>query len=389
MIPDDQVRLSQMAPGGGCAAKIGPGTLQGILEQLPRFSDENLLVGIETNDDGAVYRISDELALIQTLDFFPPVVDNPWMFGQIAAANALSDIYAMGGEPKIALNIVAWPNCVNPDILGKILAGGAAKVKEAGTVLAGGHSIQDDVPKYGLSVTGFVDPRRMFTNCGARPGDMLLLTKPLGIGLVNTAVKAEMASERAEKEVLRVMTELNRQAAELLKSCANGGGNSGAGSSGDSGAGSSGDSGAGSGRDSGAGSGRTSGGIHACTDVTGFGLAGHGAEMGKGSGVTLEISLKKLPILPEAAEYASMGLVPEGSYRNREFLKDQVLVKAGLPWAADLVFDPQTSGGLLVSADPETAEILERESVKLGMKDPFRIIGTVREEEPWSVILTD
>ena len=218
---------------------------------------------------------------------------------------------------------------------------------------------------------------------------MLLLTKPLGIGLVNTAVKAEMASERAEKEVLRVMTELNRQAAELLKSCANGGGNSGAGSSGDSGAGSSGDSGAGSGRDSGAGSGRTSGGIHACTDVTGFGLAGHGAEMGKGSGVTLEISLKKLPILPEAAEYASMGLVPEGSYRNREFLKDQVLVKAGLPWAADLVFDPQTSGGLLVSADPETAEILERESVKLGMKDPFRIIGTVREEEPWSVILTD
>ena len=373
MIPDDQVRLSQMAPGGGCAAKIGPGTLQGILEQLPRFSDENLLVGIETNDDGAVYRISDELALIQTLDFFPPVVDNPWMFGQIAAANALSDIYAMGGEPKIALNIVAWPNCVNPDILGKILAGGAAKVKEAGAVLAGGHSIQDDVPKYGLSVTGFVDPRRMFTNCGARPGDMLLLTKPLGIGLVNTAVKAEMASERAEKEVLRVMTELNRQAAELLKSCANGGG----------------DSGAGSGRDSGAGSGRTSGGIHACTDVTGFGLAGHGAEMGKGSGVTLEISLKKLPILPEAAEYASMGLVPEGSYRNREFLKDQVLVKAGLPWAADLVFDPQTSGGLLVSADPETAEILERESVKLGMKDPFRIIGTVREEEPWSVILTD
>ena len=175
MIPDNEVRLSHMAPGGGCAAKIGPGTLQGILEQLPRFSDENLLVGIETSDDGAVYRISPELALIQTLDFFPPMVDDPFLFGQIAAANALSDIYAMGGVPKVALNIVAWPNCVNPAILGKILAGGAEKVKEAGAVLAGGHSIQDDVPKYGLSVTGFVHPDQMYTNCGARPGDQLLL----------------------------------------------------------------------------------------------------------------------------------------------------------------------------------------------------------------------
>ena len=170
MIPDNEVRLSHMAPGGGCAAKIGPGTLQGILEQLPRFSDENLLVGIETSDDGAVYRISPELALIQTLDFFPPMVDDPFLFGQIAAANALSDIYAMGGVPKVALNIVAWPNCVNPAILGKILAGGAEKVKEAGAVLAGGHSIQDDVPKYGLSVTGFVHPDQMYTNCGGEAG---------------------------------------------------------------------------------------------------------------------------------------------------------------------------------------------------------------------------
>ncbi len=348
MIPDDQVRLSQMAPGGGCAAKIGPGTLQGILEQLPRFSDENLLVGIETSDDGAVYRISEDLALIQTLDFFPPMVDDPRLFGQIAAANALSDIYAMGGEPKVALNIVAWSNCVNPAILGKILEGGAEKVKEAGAVLAGGHSIQDDVPKYGLSVTGFVDPRRMYTNCGARPGDVLLLTKPLGTGLVNTAVKAGMASEQAEREVLRVMTELNRQAAELLKSCE----------------------------------------VHACTDVTGFGLAGHGAEMGGGSGVTLEISLEKLPVQREAAEYASMGLVPEGSYRNREFLKDQVQVRTNVPWAEDLFFDPQTSGGLLVSVSPEAAEMLVKAGAEKGMEDPFRIIGRVKEKEgPWSVIL--
>lgn len=350
MIPDNEVRLSHMAPGGGCAAKIGPGTLQGILEQLPRFSDENLLVGIETSDDGAVYRISPELALIQTLDFFPPMVDDPFLFGQIAAANALSDIYAMGGEPKVALNIVAWPNCVNPAILGKILAGGAEKVKEAGAVLAGGHSIQDDVPKYGLSVTGFVHPDQMYTNCGARPGDRLLLTKPLGTGLVNTAVKAEMASPEAEREVLEVMTHLNRQAAELLRECE----------------------------------------IHACTDVTGFGLGGHGAEMGEGSGVTLEISLGKLPIQPEAAEYAAMGLVPEGSYRNREFLKDRVRVDARRPFGADLLFDPQTSGGLLVSAGPEAARRLEEDSRKRGFQYPFTIIGEVKEKEgPWSVILTD
>ena len=350
MIPDNEVRLSHMAPGGGCAAKIGPGTLQGILEQLPRFSDENLLVGIETSDDGAVYRISPELALIQTLDFFPPMVDDPFLFGQIAAANALSDIYAMGGVPKVALNIVAWPNCVNPAILGKILAGGAEKVKEAGAVLAGGHSIQDDVPKYGLSVTGFVHPDQMYTNCGARPGDLLLLTKPLGTGLVNTAVKAEMASPEAEREVLEVMTHLDRQAAELLRECE----------------------------------------IHACTGVTGFGLGGHGAEMGEGSGVTLEISLGKLPIQPEAAEYAAMGLVPEGSYRNREFLKDRVRVDARRPFGADLLFDPQTSGGLLVSAGPEAARRLEEDSRKRGFQYPFTIIGEVKKEEgPWSVILTD
>ena len=286
--------------GGGCTAKLGPEVLERILPLLPRKQDKDLLVGYDHADDAAIYRLTEDLAIVQTLDFFPPMVEDPHVFGQIAAANALSDIYAMGGEPKVALNIVAWPNCVNPAILGKILEGGAEKVKEAGAVLAGGHSIQDDVPKYGLSVTGFVDPRRMYTNCGARPGDVLLLTKPLGTGLVNTAVKAGMASEQAEREVLRVMTELNRQAAELLKSCE----------------------------------------VHACTDVTGFGLAGHGAEMGGGSGVTLEISLEKLPVQREAAEYASMGLVPEGSYRNREFLKDQVQVRTNVPGRGS-VFDPR------------------------------------------------
>lgn len=350
MIPDEEVRLSQMAPGGGCAAKIGPGTLQGILEGLPGFQDENLLVGIETSDDGAVYRISDSLAMIQTLDFFPPMVDDPFLFGQIAAANALSDIYAMGGEPKIALNIVAWPNCVSPRILGEILAGGADKVKEAGAVLAGGHSIQDDVPKYGLSVTGFVHPDRIYTNCGARPGDVLLLTKPLGTGLVNTASKAGLATKKASGEAARVMTELNRAAAECLRERS----------------------------------------VHACTDVTGFGLAGHGSEMGEGSGVTLEISLRSLPIQEEAPEYARMGLVPEGSYRNREFLKGKIFVRAGASWAEDILFDPQTSGGLLVSMTEEEAEKLKEACKKRDMRYPFRTIGRVREKEgPWNVILTD
>ena len=349
MIPDEEVRLSRMVSGGGCAAKIGPGTLQGILESLPAFQDENLLVGIETSDDGAIYRISDELALIQTLDFFPPMVDDPFVFGQIAAANALSDIYAMGGEPKTALNIVAWPNCVNPKILGQILAGGADKVKEAGAVLAGGHSIQDDVPKYGLSVTGFVDPRRMYTNRGARPGDVLLLTKPLGTGIINTAVKADMASSQAEQEVIRVMTELNRRAAGILRSHQ----------------------------------------VHACTDVTGFGLAGHGAEMADGSGVSLEFYGSVLPVQPEAAEYARMGLVPEGSYRNREYLKDRTWVQTEEAWLEDIFFDPQTSGGLLVSLEESEAEAVEQEAREEGL--PFAIcrIGKVKERERWSICLTE
>jgi len=234
MIPDAKVKLTSMSPAAGCAAKIGPGTLAGILQGLPGFEDPNLLVGIETSDDGAVYQISEDTALIQTLDFFPPMVDDPYVFGQVAAANALSDIYAMGGEPKVALNIVAWPNCVNPKFLGEILRGGADKVKEAGAVLAGGHSIQDDVPKYGLSVTGLVHPDKVYKNCGAEPGDVLVLSKPLGTGIVNTAVKAEMASEEAEAEVIRVMTTLNKKAKEILEKFP----------------------------------------VHACTDVTGFGLAG-------------------------------------------------------------------------------------------------------------------
>ena len=342
MIPDDQVKLTSMSHTAGCAAKIGPGTLAGILETLPKFHDPNLLVGIETSDDGAIYKVSDELALIQTLDFFTPVVDDPYTFGQVAAANALSDIYAMGGEPKIALNIVAWPNCVNPKFLGEILRGGADKVKEAGAVLAGGHSIQDDEPKYGLSVTGFVHPDRIFKNCGAKVGDVLILTKPLGTGIVNTAVKAEMACEEAQQEVIKVMTTLNKTAKQIIEKYE----------------------------------------IHSCTDVTGFGLAGHSMEMAEGSDVTVEIWMNQLPLQSHTLEYARMGLIPAGAYRNRSFTEDRIEIDQGISEELqDIFFDPQTSGGLLISVTPKTAEAILKEFAESGMETAYGIIGCVKAPE--------
>lgn len=347
MIADDEVRLTQMSKTAGCAAKIGPGTLAGILESLPKFEDPNLLVGIETSDDGAIYKVSDEIALIQTLDFFTPVVDDPYTFGQVAAANALSDIYAMGGEPKTALNIVAWPNCVNPKFLGEILRGGADKVKEAGAVLAGGHSIQDDEPKYGLSVTGFVHPDKIFTNCGARAGDVLILTKPLGTGIVNTAVKADLASKEAEEEVIRVMTTLNQKAKRIIEKYP----------------------------------------VHSCTDVTGFGLAGHSVEMAQGSGMTLEIYMDQVPVQSEALEYAKMGLIPAGAYRNRDFMEDKIDLGDVEEAMLDLFFDPQTSGGLLLSVEPEAGEQIIREFEAAGMATAYGIIGKVTERKDKSVRL--
>lgn len=341
MIPDSEVRLTQMTKTAGCAAKIGPGTLAGILESLPKAKDPNLMVGIETSDDGAVYRVNDEIALIQTLDFFTPVVDDPYVFGQVAAANALSDIYAMGGEPKVALNIVAWPNCVNPAFLGKILEGGASKVMEAGAVLAGGHSIQDDEPKYGLSVTGFVHPDKIFKNCGARPGDVLILTKPLGTGIVNTAVKADMASEEAKAEVVRVMTSLNKTAKRVIER-----------------------------HD-----------VHSCTDVTGFGLAGHSIEMAEGSGVTIEIHMADLPVQKEAPELAKMGLVPAGAYRNRSFTEEKIDFGDTEEYLCDIFCDPQTSGGLLVSVTPEEGQAILKELSEAGLDTACAIIGRVTELE--------
>lgn len=348
MIPDEEVRLTKLAHTAGCAAKIGPGTLAGILESLPKFEDPRLLVGIETSDDGAIYQVNEDVALIQTLDFFPPMVDDPYVFGQVAAANALSDIYAMGGEPKVALNIVAWPNCVNPKFLAEILRGGADKVKEAGAVLAGGHSIQDDVPKYGLSVSGFVHPDRILKNCGAVAGDVLILTKPLGTGIVNTAVKAELASKEAEAEVIGVMTSLNKKAKQIFDRYE----------------------------------------IHACTDVTGFGLAGHSLELAKGSGVTVEIDGAGLPLQTAACEYAKMGLIPEGAYKNRAYAGQDTDVSKAEEWLQDIFFDPQTSGGLLVSVTPETAEKILSDFQTEGLDTPYAVVGRVLSKEDVWVRLT-
>ena len=366
----EKVYLTKLAPNCGCAAKVGPGTLAGVLCGLPKFQDPHLLVGTETSDDAAVYKISDEIAMIQTLDFFTPVADDPYDFGQIAAANALSDVYAMGGEPKLALNIAAFPNCLDPEILGEILRGGADKVMEAGASLAGGHTIQDDEPKYGLCVTGFVNPASMWKNIGAETGDVLILTKPLGTGILSTAVKGEMASEEETAYAASVMATLNRYARDKVADLQ----------------------------------------IHACTDVTGFGLAGHALEMAKGSGKTLCISLGSLPIMKGALDYASMGFIPAGAYRNREFAggecefswknhsgessenfwlektrceavenetgrSETIINEAELAAREDIVFDPQTSGGLLLSIDSQDAgKAISRLS---SLSLPCAVIGRV------------
>lgn len=297
-----------------------------------------LLVGTETSDDAAVYKISEELAVIQTVDFFTPVTDDPYLFGQIAAANALSDVYAMGGEPKLALNLAAFPNCLDTEILGEILKGGADKVMEAGAVLAGGHTISDNEPKYGLCVTGFVHPKKMWKNCGAEPGDLLVLTKPLGSGILSTAEKGGIIREAEHLEAAKTMTTLNKYAAELAKEFQ----------------------------------------VHCCTDITGFGLAGHAMEMAKGSKKTFVIYAEKLPVLSGAREYAEMGLIPAGVYRNREFLeKDMESRISG--WREDLLFDPQTSGGLLLAMPPEDAAgLMGRLS---GLELPSAVVGEVTEEK--------
>lgn len=315
--------------------------------KLPKFQDENLLVGIETSDDAAIYKVTEEIAMIQTVDFFTPIVDDPYTFGQIAAANSLSDVYAMGGEPKVALNIVGFPNCLDPEILGDILRGGADKVIEAGAILIGGHSVQDDEPKYGLSVSGFVHPNRIYKNYGCKPGDVLILTKQIGSGIVNTAVKAEMASREAEAEAIQVMVSLNRKAKEAAETYS----------------------------------------INACTDVTGFGLVGHCVEMAEASEVTFELHVKDIAYISSAVQYAKMGLVPAGAYKNRAHCKKKADLGDVEEFYLDLLFDPQTSGGLLFSISEEYAEAFLEELEKKQLDTKVSVIGRVLPKEERSICL--
>lgn len=309
--------------------------------KLPKFYDENLLVGIETSDDAAVYKVTEEIAMIQTVDFFTPIVDDPYMFGQIAAANSLSDVYAMGGEPVVALNIVGFPNCLDPSILGEILCGGADKVKEAGAVLVGGHTIQDDEPKYGLCVSGFVHPDKLYKNYGCKPGDVLILTKQIGNGVINTAIKAGLASERAAKEAEAVMAALNKEAKRAVEKYH----------------------------------------VNACTDITGFGLLGHAAEMSVASGVAFDLRVGDIPYFEEAKEYARMGLVPEGAYKNKRHAKRYINPGHVEEYYLDLLYDPQTSGGLLLSVPAEEAEAVMEELEKSKLNTRSSMIGKVREKE--------
>jgi selenide, water dikinase len=287
------------------------------LQTLPIQSHPDLLVGRETADDAGVLRLTPEIALIQTVDFFTPVVNDPYTFGQIAAANALSDVYAMGGRPLTALNIVCYPSQTVPkEVLQAILAGGLDKIHEAGALLLGGHSVDDTELKYGLAVTGVVHPERVLTNAGARVGDRLILTKPLGTGVVATAMKGRLASPQAEAEAIRVMTALNRLPAECLERLP----------------------------------------VHAVTDITGFGLLGHALEMAAASRVELTIAVNRVPLLAAAREYAAMGLVPVGSFANRNYCASRLTVAPEVdPLLVDLCSDAQTNGGLLLAVPPDQA----------------------------------
>ena len=310
------------------------------MSKLPKFHDDNLIVGIETSDDAAIYKVTDEIAMIQTVDFFTPIVDDPYMFGQIAAANSLSDVWAMGGEPAVALNIVGFPNCLDPAILGDILAGGAMKVKEAGAVLVGGHSVQDDEPKYGLCVSGFVHPDKIFKNYGCRPGDVLVLTKQIGSGVVNTAIKAEMASASAIREAQIVMASLNKKGKQVVEKYD----------------------------------------VSACTDITGFGLLGHCVEMASASEVTFEIRVKDVAYFADAVDYAKMGLVPAGAYKNRGYSIGKVETGAVEEHYLDLLYDPQTSGGLLISVSPEYLSDMLSDFKNAGMDTAVSVIGKVADK---------
>ena len=314
------VRLTKIAKRAGCAAKHPPGYLFPLLGRLPRVTDPNVLVGSATADDAAVYRIDDERALVLTTDFFTPVVDDPYEFGAVAAANALSDVYAMGGKPLTALNIVGFPDeTLDVSVLAEILRGGAEKAKEAGIDIVGGHTIKTDEPIYGLAVTGMVHPKRIASNAGGRPGDVLVLTKPLGLGIVTTAAKQDRDPSNAIREAIKLMSTLNRGAAEAMAKVD----------------------------------------VHACTDITGFGLLGHLRNIAKASECVATVRLAGVPVIEAAWGYVREDIAPGGTHANWRFLNEHVEYAADIDKPSQLVLcDAQTSGGLLIAVAPDQADEL-------------------------------
>lgn len=347
-IPD--IRLTQLAKRAGCAAKHPPGYLLPLLGMLPKLTDPNVLVGSASADDAAVYKLTDELALVLTTDFFTPIVDKPYDFGQVAAANALSDVYAMGGRPVCALNIVGFPeDTLPPSVLGEILRGAADKAHEAGIDIVGGHTIRTDEPIFGLAVVGTIHPDRVLTNAKARPGDALILTKPIGLGIITTAAKQGTDRLNAIGEAIRIMTTLNRAAAEVL----------------------------------------TTTGVHALTDITGFGLLGHLRNIVAASGVTAWVWFDRVPLIGAAVTYIGDGIAPGGTHANWRFLSGD-----WVDWGGDLtkeeqllLCDAQTSGGLLASVRADDAETLLLALHAAGVADAA-VIGRIVESSSGRIVVS-
>lgn len=337
---ETEIKLTKLAGCAGCGAKMGAGTLARMLEGFQTHADPRLIVGYEKSDDASVYVLDENTALIQTTDFFPPIADDPFLYGRIAAVNAMSDVYAMGGEPKLALNLLCAVDTMPEEVIREILRGGYDAAYEAGAIITGGHSIRGAEPLYGLAVSGFVHPRKVLTNSSAKPGDVLILTKPLGIGILTTAAKAGLAEEPVLRRIYDQMAALNKAARDVMVTY----------------------------------------GVHSCTDVTGFSLMGHGLEMAQGSGCTLHITVDAVPFHREALEYASMGLVPAGAYRNRQYAAGGVSRRREIPLAMeDILYDPQTSGGLLFALPEQEAEVCLRQ---LRSSIPqASVVGYVTEKE--------
>ncbi|WP_420799797.1 selenide, water dikinase SelD [Paenibacillus mesophilus] len=344
----ETIKLTSLSSKGGCGCKIGPADLAQVLRYLPKAeSNPDLLVGLDTSDDAGVYRLSDDLALVQTVDFFTPIVDDPYDFGQIAATNAISDIYAMGGRPLTVLNIVAFPiSTLDKRVLSEILRGAADKVREAGATLVGGHSIDDKEPKFGLAVTGLIHPNNVRTNAGAKPGDRLILTKPIGVGILTTSIKKEQLSPEETKRVTGVMTTLNKTAAEIMERYE----------------------------------------VHACTDITGFGLIGHALEMAKGSQAEITIVQQDVPLLPRVRELAEKGFVPGGTKNNFAHVQSDVTFPEELDQVDKWILcDAVTSGGLLISVAGGQADELLGQLRQAGVE--ASMIGFVGDEGQGRIIV--